>query len=58
MPQEQPLLMSLVGLVWYALQYYKLLLRSNKPGRAVGTVLGPVVGGAFANSAATWRWVR
>ena len=23
---------------------------------AVGTVLGPVVGGAFANSAATWRW--
>jgi MFS family permease len=22
-----------------------------------GTVLGPVVGGAFANSSATWRWV-
>ena len=23
-----------------------------------GTVLGPVVGGAFAESSATWRWVR
>ncbi|KAI9785099.1 MAG: hypothetical protein M1816_000510 [Peltula sp. TS41687] len=24
--------------------------------RGLGTVLGPVVGGAFADSAATWRW--
>jgi MFS family permease len=23
---------------------------------ALGTVLGPVVGGAFADSTATWRW--
>lgn len=23
-----------------------------------GTVLGPLVGGAFAESSATWRWVR
>jgi MFS family permease len=23
-----------------------------------GTVLGPIVGGAFADSSATWRWVR
>lgn len=23
-----------------------------------GAILGPVVGGAFANSSATWRWVR
>lgn len=23
-----------------------------------GTVLGPIVGGAFAGSSATWRWVR
>lgn len=23
-----------------------------------GTVLGPIVGGAFAQSSATWRWVR
>ena len=23
----------------------------------VGTILGPVVGGAFASSGATWRWV-
>lgn len=23
-----------------------------------GTILGPVIGGAFADSAATWRWVR
>ncbi|KAJ5374198.1 efflux pump antibiotic resistance protein [Penicillium concentricum] len=38
-PNEQPVLMSLVGMVW-----------------AVGTVLGPVVGGAFADSSATWRW--
>jgi MFS family permease len=24
----------------------------------VGTILGPAIGGAFANSSATWRWVR
>jgi MFS family permease len=23
----------------------------------LGTVLGPVIGGAFADSSATWRWV-
>ena len=23
----------------------------------VGTILGPVIGGAFAGSSATWRWV-
>jgi MFS family permease len=24
----------------------------------IGTILGPVIGGAFADSGATWRWVR
>jgi MFS family permease len=23
----------------------------------LGTILGPVIGGAFAGSSATWRWV-
>lgn len=23
----------------------------------IGTILGPVIGGAFAGSSATWRWV-
>lgn len=23
-----------------------------------GCILGPIVGGAFADSSATWRWVR
>ncbi len=23
----------------------------------VGAILGPVIGGAFANGSATWRWV-
>lgn len=23
----------------------------------LGTILGPVIGGAFADSGATWRWV-
>ena len=23
----------------------------------IGTILGPVIGGAFADSSATWRWV-
>lgn len=23
-----------------------------------GAILGPVIGGAFAKSSATWRWVR
>jgi hypothetical protein len=23
----------------------------------IATILGPVIGGAFATSAATWRWV-
>jgi hypothetical protein len=24
----------------------------------VGAILGPIVGGAFSDSSATWRWVR
>ena len=24
----------------------------------VGAILGPVIGGAFAKSSATWRWVE
>ena len=47
------------------LNYFSLITADRERGRyisgmgvtwGIGAVLGPVVGGAFATSAATWRW--
>jgi MFS family permease len=47
------------------LNYFSLCTSENERGRYIsgigvvwgsGAVLGPVVGGAFSTSSATWRW--
>ncbi|KAJ5847628.1 hypothetical protein N7455_011585 [Penicillium solitum] len=44
-PTERPMYLGMVGLTWGAGTVYATL-----------THLGPIIGGAFTDSSATWRW--
>ena len=55
---ERPLYMAGNAIVWLVVLALWRVHRTNKTSGGIGSVLGPVIGCAFANSGATWIWAR